>query len=418
LIVVGEHFFGAGRGSENPLVIVGVALAILALLLLSRTYSFRLAGGAFLFFLWGAIAYTNLSRGADLPLTWMYYALLVFMSGILISIRFSFFFTLLIAVVLNFITYDQFSGDSNFIIRSWRADAFNVVPDGLAFAVSLCVVYIVSWLFNREINRSLARARASEVALKAERDSLEIKVQERTAELKEEQRERFESVALFADFGRHASGVLHDLANPLTSMALNLQQVREADPEAQQRLLERVLKGTERMESLLRTARSQLSPTAEISMINVSTEAEQASEILSHVARQRRVRVELSGVQSFELQGSPYAFNRILLNLMSNAIEAYDGVKRADATVHVRSGHTEDQGFVTVQDTATGIPPEIMARLFEPLASSKIGKGGTGMGLATAKTLAERDFQGTLMVESELGHGSRFTFRFPLRKAV
>jgi len=418
LIVFAERLYGGGRGSENPLIIVGVALVIFGLLMISRFYSFRVAGSIFIFLLWTSIAYTNLSRGADLPLTWMYYALLVFMSGILISIRFSFFFTFFIAIVLNIITYLQFSGDKLFFIRSWRADAFDVVPDGLAFAVSLLVVFVVSWLFNREINRSLARARSSEAALKAERDSLEIKVQERTAELKEEQRERFESVALFADFGRHASGVLHDLANPLTSMSLNLQQAREADPDAQQRLLERVVKGMERMESLLRTARSQLSPTAEVSMIDVEKEAEQATEILSHVARQKRVRLDLSAMKPLEVQGSPYAFNRVLLNLISNAIEAYDGLEREDALVRVLSGQAGDEGFVTIEDQATGIPPEIMARLFEPFASSKIGKGGTGMGLATAKSLAEREFHGSLSVESKPGIGSRFTFRFPLRKAV
>jgi signal transduction histidine kinase len=347
----------------------------------------------------------------------MFYALLVFIAGIIISNRFALFFSVAISSVFILITYLQAAGQNPFFIQTWRADGFSI-PDAMGFTVSLGIILVVSWLFNREINRSLARARASEAALKLERDSLEIKVEERTRELKEEQRERFDSVALFADFGKHASGVLHDLANPLTSMSLSLQQARDADPEAQQRLLERVIKGTERMEALLRTARTQFCPTAEITTIDVSREAEQAKEILSHMARLKHVKLDVSGAQSIKLYGSPYSFNRVLLNLMSNAIEAYDGLNRTGAEVRVWSGVEDEEGFVTVEDDAMGIPAEIMAKLFEPFASSKIGKGGTGMGLATAKSLAERDFHGTLSVDSTAGKGSRFTFRFPLRKPV
>jgi signal transduction histidine kinase len=415
LLVITEKLFGGGADSENPLVMLGVTGVAFGLLAISRLWSYRLAGALFILLLWIALVYVNASRGVDLPMTWMYYALLVFISGIVISVRFAFAFTILVLVVLNVLTAWQVAGTDPFFIRSWREDGFYVVPDGLGFAFSLLVIYVVSWLFNREIDRSLARARASESALKQERDSLEIKVQERTRELKEEQRERFERVALFADFGKRASGVLHDLANPLTSMSLSLQQAREADPDTQGRLLERVIKGTERMEALLRTARSQFSPTAEVSIIDVAEEAEQAAEILSHVARKKDVRLDLSKVEPLELQGSPYAFNRVLLNLMSNAIEAYDGLDRSEAVVRLRSGRDGAEGFVMVEDEATGIAPEVMAKLFEPFASSKIGKGGTGMGLATAKSLAERDFHGSLSVESAPGKGSRFTFRFPLR---
>jgi len=414
IVIVERLFIYHEAGSASPFAIVSATIVIWILLYISRASYFRFSATLLICLGWVAVLYTNLSRGMDLPMSWMFYGLLVYIASIVVSSRFAILFTFAASAGFLLATYMMVAGFNPFFVRDWRVDGFQI-PDALGFAVSLGAVAVVSWLSSREIDRSLARARASEAALKAERDSLEIKVQERTRELKEEQRERFESIALFADFGKHASGVLHDLANPLTSMSLNLQQAKDADPESQKRMLERVIKGAERMEALLRTARTQFCPTAEESTINVAKEAEQAVEILSHLARVKKVRFDLADVESLEAHGSPYSFNRVLLNLMSNAMEAYDGLERPNAVVRVRARRENDEGVVTVEDDANGIPPEVMPKLFEPFASSKIGKGGTGMGLATAKSLAERDFRGTLSAESTPGKGSRFTFRFPLR---
>ena len=89
------------------------------------------------------------------------------------------------------------------------------------------ILATVAWLSNTEIEKALHRALGSERDLAKERDSLEIKVAERTQELQQAQTEQLIQQYRFIAFGRIAAGLFHDLASPLTSVSLNLENIRE-----------------------------------------------------------------------------------------------------------------------------------------------------------------------------------------------
>jgi signal transduction histidine kinase len=63
-----------------------------------------------------------------------------------------------------------------------------------------------------------------------------------------------------------------------------------------------------------------------------------------------------------------------------------------------------------------GIEKEILSKIFDPLFTTKDMQRGTGVGLYISKTIVEQEFEGTVEVESEIGSGSIFTVRFPIRK--
>jgi signal transduction histidine kinase len=65
-----------------------------------------------------------------------------------------------------------------------------------------------------------------------------------------------------------------------------------------------------------------------------------------------------------------------------------------------------------VADTGTGIPPENISKLFEPLFTTK--SRGVGLGLAIVKSVIEAH-GGTITVKSDVGHGSKFCIALPLR---
>ena len=67
---------------------------------------------------------------------------------------------------------------------------------------------------------------------------------------------------------------------------------------------------------------------------------------------------------------------------------------------------------ISVADTGTGIPPENISKLFEPLFTTK--SRGVGLGLAIVKSVIEAH-GGTITVKSEVGHGSKFCIVLPLR---
>ncbi len=401
------------QGARLDLVL-GMLVGVGVLIGISRTGHPTLSATLLISLLFVANFYTNMSRGVDLPMTWMLYALLVYMSGILIGPWTSFFFTMLVAILFTALTGLNEAGLNAFFIRDWRSDGFKI-PDAIGFSLSLGVIFVVSWLSKREITRSLRRARTSEAALKIERDSLEVKVEQRTRELREEQQRRLEEHARFADFGRLASGVLHDLANPLTSMSLNLQQARALETGSQAQLLERVIQGADRMGALLRTARTQFRPSNEHVTFSLADEIEHVAELLSFKARSANVTIDLNAVENVQTQGSPQGFNRVVANLMANAIDAYADASVQSRPLRVICTVDGDDAVIAVEDEAGGIKPEMQSKIFEIFFTTKAASGGSGMGLVSAKSIAEKDFGGSLILARSDATGSRFEFRFPIR---
>lgn len=163
--------------------------------------------------------------GVDVNASILLYALIIVIAGILFNTKTAFGITGLIMMGMIFLNYIQ---SENIIIinKYWRSEPWRGSDTAMTTLIFLAIA-IVSWLSNREINKSLLRARHSEKLLKKERDSLEIKVEERTKELKNAQLQKVSQLYRFAEFGRLSSGLFHDLMNPLNAVYLNLEMARE-----------------------------------------------------------------------------------------------------------------------------------------------------------------------------------------------
>jgi signal transduction histidine kinase len=110
--------------------------------------------------------------------------------------------------------------------------------------------------------------------------------------------------------------------------------------------------------------------------------------------------------------------NQVILNLVVNAAHAIgDGVAaggpRGRIVVSTRDG--DDCAVVQIRDTGIGIPPEIHERIFDPFFTTKPLGRGTGQGLAIAHAVV-RKHGGSLTFASEVGVGTTFTIRLPVRR--
>lgn len=106
---------------------------------------------------------------------------------------------------------------------------------------------------------------------------------------------------------------------------------------------------------------------------------------------------------------------QVLLNLLINARQAMPQGGR----VYVRLSADADQHYVdlSVRDTGTGIPPEVLPRIFDSFFSTKsgpdaTGKGGAGLGLSFCRDIIEAH-HGRIRVDSAVGRGTCFTLRLP-----
>ena len=109
--------------------------------------------------------------------------------------------------------------------------------------------------------------------------------------------------------------------------------------------------------------------------------------------------------------------HQVLFNLVDNAIRFTPAGGEVRIEAHRHDGSVE----VSVADTGVGIPAEALPRLFERFyrvdSARARGDGGTGIGLAIARSVVEAH-GGTISAESEPGHGSTFTFDLPVAEAA
>jgi two-component system sensor histidine kinase AtoS len=102
----------------------------------------------------------------------------------------------------------------------------------------------------------------------------------------------------------------------------------------------------------------------------------------------------------------PQQVGQIVLNFLLNAVQAMPEGGR----VTVSTGEDRQGVFAAVEDTGGGIPPENLAKIFQPLFTTKAK--GIGLGLALARDLAVAN-GGQITVDSTIGRGSRFAVHFP-----
>jgi signal transduction histidine kinase len=232
--------------------------------------------------------------------------------------------------------------------------------------------------------------------------NLEQKVEDRTRDLKEAQKQLTE-VERLAVLGTLAAGVGHELRNPLAviknSAYFLKTKVKDADPKIQKHLaiLDREVAVSERIiEDLLSFSRASEPILRETNIDRVLTEALSAVEIADQV----QVKKEIGSNLGF-FPSDPEYLRQVLTNLISNAVQAMPN----GGELRISAQGEDEKILITVADTGIGIPPENLSKIFEPFFTTKAK--GVGLGLAVAKRLIGK-LGGKIHVSSEVGKGTVF----------
>jgi signal transduction histidine kinase len=416
---------GASHRGQSLLSFSLILLSLISLLYLSRRGYFIISSYVLIAIYSVSSTYGMYRWGFEIPQSLLAYATIIVASSILISTRFSLLITSALSGIMIAIAY----GQTHNVIHAqlyWRQTNLEW-HTAIGQAVVFFLIMAISWLSNRETEKSLIRARNSERALKAERDSLEIKIQERTKELKIVQAEKISELYRFAKFGKLSAGIFHDLINPLTAVNVSVGQLSKNVMEGNidikgiaetKEYLSKAIKAAGRMQDFILTVEKQIR-TQEIAnrflQFSLNEEIEQTLELLSHKSRKNNVSLHFSASKEITTWGNAIKFHQIAANLISNAIDSYDKAPYSNPTNEksVEIILTEKMGLITfeVRDCGCGILPEFMEKVFDPFFTTKEAKG-IGLGLSTAKEAVEKEFAGTINVASNHPHGSIFRIQF------
>lgn len=388
-------------------------LVVVALLVISRRGRPAIAALLFISFLLLSGVQFAMAWGFRLAQAELVFALVIVVAGVLLTARLALLASGVVAVALLGITYLQVGG-WQVPLTDWERQPYHYV-DAAGYIAIFIAIGLVSWLSNRETDRSLRRARRSELALQRERDNLEAKVIERTHELEELQLARLLEMQPFAEFGRIGASLVHDIANPLTAANLHLEELNR---QQHSELVHQVQRNLYHLERYLVAARKQLKRESDLKVFSVGSELRQVAHLLTHRARKVGVRIIVDKVTNIKLYGDIVKFNQLIANLLANAVEASDAVTDPSlATVHVRAYAKGKKVVVAITDHGVGIAPENIDKLFDPFYSTKSTvRSGLGLGLSLVKQYVEYDFKGKISVSSDSARGTTFTLELKGQK--
>ena len=276
-------------------------------------------------------------------------------------------------------------------------------------------------------NRMLERLSAADAQIRAFNQRLAAEIQSATRDLSEknatlaqlnrllnDMRVDNASKVRLATLGQLAAQLAHEIGTPLSSVSGHI-QLALLQRDLQPALRERLEVAAREIERISKIVRDYLDSTRPLEPERHTTALprllEEAVELLRGVGPgERPVRVEWQvdpGVG--EVVTDPGLLRQIVVNLLSNAVDAVDGNGRVSVSAQAVE---DDEVLITVSDTGHGISPEDLRRIFEPFYTTK-GRGkGTGLGLAICRQLTAA-LGGTISVESQPGRGSSFFVRLP-----
>jgi len=246
---------------------------------------------------------------------------------------------------------------------------------------------------------------------------------------KDARRRAAEAQLLLADrltsLGRLAAGIAHEINNPLTYTALNLELAqRTVDasdlPEPVVATLSRALSesydGAERVRGIVRAlATFGRGDEDAVGAVDVHRALDAAIRIADNKIRYRARLVTRYDAGSL-VRGSELRLVQVFVNLLVNAADAIPegNVDHHEIRVRTRSG-PGDRVIVEVSDTGSGVPPELRERIFDPFFTTKPVGLGTGLGLSVSHGIVT-GLGGEISVDSPPGGGA--TFRVSLVAAT
>ena len=220
-----------------------------------------------------------------------------------------------------------------------------------------------------------------------------------------------------------ASGVAHEIGNPLNALSLNLDLLardlrKEPDPDRRARLLadvETAKREVKRIDAINRGFLNALRPVKPVLKPgNLADPLKATLEELKPRFADRAIRVALdlpSALPSVIFDEGQ--LQQVFFNLIKNALEAMKDGGALAIAIDV----TDAEVAISFRDTGSGIPAADLGRLFEPYHTTK-GELGNGLGLMMCRRIV-RAHGGEIDVESKEGEGTRFTVRLPrLEKRV
>jgi PAS domain S-box-containing protein len=279
----------------------------------------------------------------------------------------------------------------------------------------------------------ISERKRAEEALRELNEKLEWRVEERTRELRQAMDQIIESEKL-ASLGVLVAGVSHELNTPIGNMVLAASALVErlgalssalecggltrsgmvgalAECQGASAIIARNgHRASELIDSFKRVSVDQTSQRRR--RFDLRLTVQDSLNALSVITRRAKVTVELKIPEGIEMDSFPGHLEQIVNNLIMNSVtHGFDG--RHGGQIVIEALRHDGLVELSYSDNGRGIEPSLQHKVFEPFYTTKLGQGGSGLGLSIVHNLVHAIFKGRLRLESSTDAGVHLHFLLP-----
>jgi len=265
--------------------------------------------------------------------------------------------------------------------------------------------------------QDITAIKLAEIELTKYREHLEELINERTKELRDAQDELVRKGRL-ATLGQLTATVSHELRNPLGAMRPSIyviQKKSDQNDEQTQNAIARIDRNIDRCDRII----DELLDFTRITALELETT--QLDEWLNSVIKDQPVAegilLETShGLKNIALDVDAECLRRAVINVFDNACHAMmndnqQHVIHENAHLTIKTQAHDGRAEIIITDTGSGIPDEVLSKIFEPLFSTK--GFGVGLGMPTVKQIMEQH-HGGIEIDSAIGKGTSVVLWLPM----
>ena len=310
------------------------------------------------------------------------------------------------------------------IVNSWRLSRYHTLTDYSLVYTILVIMGIILLImayyhkklkdFNKKLEKSVDEKTK---ALREMNEHLEESVAQKVAALIQKD-EILTVQSKQAVMGEMISMIAHQWRQPLNGITLQISNLQikqmmqqKLDEEELQKTLESINETITYLSETIDDFKTYFHPNKAKELAVVDDVIKKAMSFVETRAKSNGVEIRLVNSSEFRMQLYPNELLQVLLNILSNAIDAYGSVVSDKKVIEIETSLSEASLSIGIKDYAGGISRENISKIFEPYFSTK-GKNGTGLGLYMSQMIIEKQFNGTILVKSSKG-STTFTVELP-----
>lgn len=332
--------------------------------------------------------------------------------------------------------------DNNQIIETWNKGAeqifgwskkeiigksiYNIIPDNL-FTVNKMQTH-----FDRVINKNYIKNFETKMITKQKNIILvqltQTVIKNEVGELKGSsiimrditelriQHENMQHSERLSAIGQMAAGVAHEVGNPLTAISSIVQLLQRKSKEKffidyLQKMRIHINRITNIMRQMVNFSRPSSDDMLEVDINNV---IQSATSLLKYDSIFRNINIKLNLENDLPIIFSNSDnIHQVIVNLLLNS--AYATQKTEDSQIDISTKISGDFISLMIEDNGIGMSEEIIKKIFNPFFTTKPVGSGTGLGLSVSLGIITK-LGGTINVKSEIGCGTEFTIKLPLKR--